>query len=285
VVELLAPIDVGEPLLGVLGVLAAVVLNNQSARSITKIESAQPLSVAGSEDEIDRWFRQSSQHQQKSQPGLHGRVDTVSHQRSRSAGQLAAAAGDLSHRGDQTLGARGLRLDQAVAHDHQVDQCHPDRREIEEGLFRRGDRQPPQCGGLDELGSVVGLDPLTNRAAGRCTLSDVDGGRRGRCRTPELGGRVVAHAGSDRRNIESRPGPEAEVDGHACAHVLVVDHFLELTAEQRSQGHAGGSRIGSAVEPGLVDPGHGSILRPQVPGSAVPSGTSVDKWAPDRIRT
>jgi hypothetical protein len=89
---------------------------------------------------------------------------------------------------------------------------------------------------------------------------------------------VVAHAGSDRRNIESRPGPEAEVDGHACAHVLVVDHFLELTAEQRSQGHAGGSRIGSAVEPGLVDPGHGSILRPQVPGSAVPSGTSVDKW-------
>jgi len=72
VVQLLAPFEVGVPLGGVLGVLSAVVLDDQLEVRIAEVEPAPPGAVVVHDAYVDPRLGESRQHDQHPEPALHG---------------------------------------------------------------------------------------------------------------------------------------------------------------------------------------------------------------------
>ena len=69
-VEFLPPEDVGQPLLSVLSMLTAVVLNDQTKALISQVIALSPAAVATTKDQIDARFRQTSKDQEQTEPCL-----------------------------------------------------------------------------------------------------------------------------------------------------------------------------------------------------------------------
>jgi hypothetical protein len=55
-IQILAPFDVMLPLLGVLGVLAPVVLDQQLLALVPEVEPSHPAAVRRAHDQVDPWL-------------------------------------------------------------------------------------------------------------------------------------------------------------------------------------------------------------------------------------
>ena len=69
-IEFLAPEDVGLPLLRVVGMLPAVVLDDQPELLIREVLTPAPAAVAPTKDQIDTGFRKARQHEKQAKPGF-----------------------------------------------------------------------------------------------------------------------------------------------------------------------------------------------------------------------
>lgn len=76
VVKLLAAGNVASPLGGVSRVLASVVLDEELELGVAEVEPHEHLAVDIANDEVDPRLRQTCEHDQHAQSGLHGGVDT-----------------------------------------------------------------------------------------------------------------------------------------------------------------------------------------------------------------
>jgi hypothetical protein len=75
-IKFLAPEDVGQPLLRVLGMLSAVILDDRPELFVCEVITAPPAPVPATNDQIDTGFRKARKHKEQTEPSFLRRVDT-----------------------------------------------------------------------------------------------------------------------------------------------------------------------------------------------------------------
>jgi len=164
-VEFFSAENVGEPLLGVLGMLAPVVLDDQPQVLVREVVASAPATIRSPNDQVDARLRKTGEHEQQAEPGLLRRVHTFPSQGCSSARHAASLAIPLFGGLDEPLGGGMACSDHAVGHYDEIDESDANRGKVQEGLLWRRDGQALAKRGLRGIFPIVRLHSLANQAS------------------------------------------------------------------------------------------------------------------------